>query len=229
MMAEDEHANKFSQLMQLQTQFDEDQSIESYVALRRFAPGCDTEIHQFAGVDPLQALGQELEQAGLDRALVCGALGGDDRDIDELCLQLMEGLIGRKRLEARGETHLQGRGIGISDALVGHLIVSMMEVLQQDCLEPRPSFVLLVREQLGGASTAIYKSHTKFLGRNRAVFLGMQIKRRGEQPTIRQIAATMGVQPSTVSRWFPGGDFLEQVERFEKSFVRFRSDNPEGR
>jgi hypothetical protein len=104
-----------------------------------------------------------------------------------------------------------------------------MEVLQQDRLEPRPSFVLLVREQLGGANSEIYKSHTMWSSRTRAVFLGMQIKRRGEQPTIRKIAATLGVQPSTLSRWFPGGDFLEQVERFEKSFVRFRSNNPEPR
>jgi hypothetical protein len=141
----------------------------------------------------------------------------------------MERLIERKRLEARGATHLRGRGNGISDALVGHLIVAMMEVLQQDRLEPRPSFVLLVREQLGGANTEIYKSHTMWSSRNRAVFLGMQIKRRGEQPTIRKIAATLGVQPSTVSRWFPGGDFLAQVERFEKLFVRFRSNNPKAR
>jgi hypothetical protein len=228
-MDDEEHAERFRQLMRLQDYFDEEPSIENYVALRRFSLGWDTEIHRFAGVDPLQALGHDLEQAGLDRALVCGALGGDDRDIDELCLQLMERLIERQRLEARGATHLQGRGGGISDALVGHLIVSMMEVLQQDGLEPKPSLVLLVREQLGGANTEIYKSHTKWSSRNRAVFLGMQIKRRGEQPTIRQIALTMGVQPSTVSRWFPGGDFLEQVELFERSFVRFRSNNPKTR
>ena len=92
----------------------------------------------------------------------------------------MERLIERKRLETNGETHLQSRGNGISDALVGHLIIAMMEVLQQDGLEPKASLVLLVREQLGGASTEIYKSHTKWLGRNRAVFLGMQIKRRGD-------------------------------------------------
>jgi hypothetical protein len=52
----------------------------------------------------------------------------------------------------------------------------MMEVLQQDGLEPKPSLVLLVREQLGGANTEIYKSHTKWSSRNRAVFLGMQNK-----------------------------------------------------
>jgi hypothetical protein len=145
--------------------------------------------------------------------------------MDELCLQLMERLIERKRLEAKGETHLQGRGEGISDALIGHLIVAMMEVLQQDSMEPRPSLVLLVRERLGGANTEIYKSHKKWIGRNRALFLGTQMKRRGEQPTIRRIAKVMRIQPSTVSRWFPKGDFLERVEDFGKSFVRLGPDD----
>ncbi len=218
-------ADRFSKLKRLEGQFDEDPSIENYVALRRFAPRWDMEIYRFAGVDPRQALGHDLEQAGLDSLLVCGALGGHDRDIDELCLQLMERLIERKRLEADGDTHLQSRGKGISDALVGHLIVAMIEVLQQDDLAPRPSLVLLVRERLGGANTEIYKSHTKREGRDRALFLVMQLRRRGAQPTVRKIAEIMGVQPSTVSRWFPDGDFPQQVENFEKSFVRFRSDN----
>jgi hypothetical protein len=89
---DDKDAQKFFKLMQLQARFDEDPSIENYIAFRRFAPGCDTEIYRFAGVDPLQFLGQELKNGRLDRWLVCGALGGDDRDVDELCLQLMERL-----------------------------------------------------------------------------------------------------------------------------------------
>ncbi len=217
---DEEYAEKFRQVMRLQERFDKDPSIENYVALRRSSWGWDAEVHRFAGVDPFQALGPELERAGLDRGVVCGALGGDHHDIDELCLQLMERLIDRKHLEAKGETHLQGRSKAISDAVVGHLVVSMLEVLQQDSLEPRPSLVLLVREQLGGGKTEIYRSHTMWVARNRAVFLGMQMRRRGVQPTIRKIAEIMGVQPSTVSRWFPNGDYSEQVAHFEKSFVK---------
>jgi hypothetical protein len=97
----------------------------------------------------------------------------------------------------------------------------MLEVLQQDGLSPMLSFVLLVREQLGGVNTEIFKSHTKWESRNRALFLGMQMKRRGVQPTVRNVAEAMRVQPSTVSRWFPNGDFLEEVEKFVKSFVKF--------
>ena len=47
------------------------------------------------------------------------------------------------------------------------------------------------------------------------------MKRQGVQPTIRKVAATLKVQPSTVSRWFPDGDFLEQVEEFAALFKEF--------
>lgn len=226
-MDEGERTEQFQLWMRLHDRFNDEPSIENYVALRRLQARVDTEIYRFAGVDPFQALGHDLEQAGLDRPLVCGALAGDDRDIDELCLQLMERLIERQRHEEKGETQLQARGIGISDALVGHLIIAIMEVLQQDDSAPGPSFVMLVREHLGGANTEIYKAHEKWAGRNRAVFLGMQMKRGGAQPTIRKIAKLMSVQPSTVSCWFPDGDFLKQVEKFEKSFTSFRSGDVE--
>jgi hypothetical protein len=229
MTSEDERRTeqKILELKAFEERFEEDASIENYVALRRFAPGIDTEIYRFANVDPLQFLDDKLQNVGLNRSLIRGALGGDDRDIDELCLQLMERLIERKRLEAQGGTHLQSRGIGISDALVDHLIVAMIEALQQFSLEPKPSLVVLIRDRLGGAHSDIYKIYMKWTGRTRAIFLGMRLKRDGVPPTIREIAQEMGVQPSTVSRWFPNGDFPEQVEAFEKQFVKFGTDPSE--
>jgi hypothetical protein len=82
MTADDEtgNAQKISQFFQLQERFDEDPSIENYVALRRFAPRCDTEIYRFAGVDPLRSLESDLKKFGLDPMLVCGVLDGDDRE-----------------------------------------------------------------------------------------------------------------------------------------------------
>jgi hypothetical protein len=63
--------------------FDEEPSIENYVALRRSFPRGDTEIYQLAEVDPRQAeaFQLDLEQARLTHMLVRGALSGDDRDI----------------------------------------------------------------------------------------------------------------------------------------------------
>jgi hypothetical protein len=216
------HAQKISQFFQLQERFDEDPSIENYVALRRFAPGCDTEIYRFAGVDPLRSLESDLKKFGLDPVLICGVLDGDDREMDELCLQLLERLIERKRLVAEGMTQLQSRCKGVSDALIDHLIVVMLEAMQQNGVDPRPSFVLLVRERLGGANTDIFKSHKKRESQDQAIFLGFQLRRRGAQPTIRRVADILGVQPSTVNRWFPEGDFLERVEEFSRPFEKIK-------
>jgi hypothetical protein len=154
--------------------------------------------------------------------LICGVLDGDDREMDELCLQLLERLIERKRLVAEGMTQLQSRCKGVSDALIDHLIVVMLEAMQQNGMDPRPSFVLLVRERLGGANTDIFKSHKKRESQDQAIFLGFQLRRRGAQPTIRRVADILGVQPSTVSRWFPEGDFLERVEEFSRPFEKIK-------
>jgi len=43
----------------------------------------------------------------------------------------------------------------------------------------------------------------------------MQLRRRGEATDDRKIAAIWTFQPSTISRWFSDGDYLEQVEKFE--------------
>ena len=225
-MKRDDARLEWTEFQRLIGRFGEERSIENYVALRRSFPWGDIEILQLAEVDPGQAEAFELdlERARLSRTLVRGALSGDARDIDELCLQLMERLIERRAREGRGETQLQSRGKGISDALVGHLIGAMLEVLQQDDLSPLPSFVVLVREQLGGPNNEVFKSHTMWKGRQQAMFLGMLMKRQGIQPTIRKVATALKVQPSTVSRWFPDGDFLKQVEGFGRSFKKFEVD-----
>lgn len=199
--------------------FYDNPSTENYVAMRRRYPA-EHEIFEFAKLG-LSGLDELLENAGLEKSVVRSALGGDYRDIDELCLQVLERLIERRRLEANGETHLQSRGKAISDALINHLIVGILEVLHQDGAEPRSSFVMLVREQLGGQSSGIMKSAAKEFGRERALWLAFQMRRGGEQPTIRKIAEKMNVEASTVSRWFPDDTFREQVERFSSQFVRF--------
>jgi hypothetical protein len=218
-----EEEPQFSKWMRLLDRFDGDQTIENYIAFRRSAPRGDTEIDRFSDVDH-RVVEEELSQARLDPSLVSGALDGDDRDIDELCLQTLERLIERKTLEASGRTHLQARGKCISDALVDYLIVAMVESLQRNSLGPNSSLVVLIRERLGGANSEIYKRHKKRLELNRAVFLGMQLKRRRIKPTIRKVAEIMGVEPSTVSRWFPNGDFLERIADFERSFMNIKFD-----
>ena len=173
-MKRDDTRLEWIKFQRLIARFDEEPSIENYVALRRSFPRGDTEIYQLAEVDPRQAEAFELDldRARLAHTLVRGALSGDHRDIDELCLQLMERLIERGKLEGRGETQLQSRGKGISDALVGHLIVSMLEVLQQDELSPMPSLVVLVRERLVGTNNEVFKKSHKVETPKPSIVLG---------------------------------------------------------
>jgi hypothetical protein len=213
-----------ARVKQLLDKFTEEPTPDNYVALRRYAPNVDIEIAKAGEIDPLRVTGDALKSAGIDLMLVRGALGGDDRDIDHLCLGLIESLIERRKLEADGGTHLRSRASAISDAIISHLIVALVEVLQHQGLSPPSSLVVLLREHLAGSKTEIEKAHAKIEGRDRALVLALQIKRAGATPTIRKLARMMKVQPSTVSRWFPDGDFREQLEKFERSFVTFPSN-----
>lgn len=73
------------------------------------------------------------------------------------------------------------------------------------------SFALLLRERLAGDSSIYEKAFEKRRASRDAIFLGVQMLDHGETPTVRNIARALKVSPSTVSRWFPDGNFLEEV------------------
>jgi hypothetical protein len=218
-MGEAKEQVTWEKILQMTEQFYEDPSAENYLAIRRLVSRYDIVASHFSVVDWPDTLG--LEGSGLDPSLLSAALSGDEHIMDDLCIKLLEGLIERKQLAANGETHLASRSEAISDALINHLIVSMLEVLQEYDLAPRQSLILLVRDRLGGPQTAIMKNAGKRAGRQRALWLAFQMRRKGEQPTIRAIAKKMDVEPSTISRWFEGENFGERVEIFANQFVSF--------
>src|ERR1700722_7124231 len=85
-----ERRNKsFIHLYKLFDNYNSKPTPENYIALRRYAPNADIEIAQAAEIDPLRVAGDALKSAGIDASIVRGALGGGDRDIDQLCLRLI--------------------------------------------------------------------------------------------------------------------------------------------
>jgi hypothetical protein len=152
--------------------------------------------------------------------LVNGALDGEERQMDELALRLMEALIEREKIEKRGGSHLQSRRIAISDSLVDFMIVAMMEATEAwDSPIPR-SLVVLARERLCGTAPDRHKEFLRIQRRRDAIALAALKFPRG-RVSVRKIASLMGVEPSTIIRWFPDGDFQEQVDQFRRSVDAF--------
>jgi hypothetical protein len=195
----------------------DDPSIEKYVALRRRFPRGDTAPNLSEGFNAV-AMKDELTRYGIDPYVVYGAVGGNDRDIDELSLQILEALIRRRKQERAGKTHLQSRKIAISDGLIAYLIMTMLE--SEDLYIPT-SLVVLIGAQLCGSRPERYQHYTKLKKRDDAALLGFLLEQRGEKPTVRRIAKSMDVEPSTVSRWFPGGDIRKEIDRWRRKLKAF--------
>jgi hypothetical protein len=96
------------------------------VRLRRTFGISGADVSRFTAFDPF-TIKAELCQFGIDPWVVSGAMDGDEHQMDELSLRLMETLIEREKIEKRGGSHLQSRRIVISDSLVDFMIVAMME------------------------------------------------------------------------------------------------------
>ncbi len=216
-----ENIVSFEDFQRLADEFAENPSLEEYVELRRRIPRADVEMARFAGLEPLLSMREELERHQISPYIVCDVLDGDDRQIDELSLQIMEALIERAKLEKSGKTHLQSRREAIPDGLVDYLIMTMLEAIERYDLSVPTSLLVLIRERLGRANPVRHQQYEKKTRRQDAIFLGVQLAEKGEEPSIRNVAQVLGVQPSTVSRWFPEGVFREEVDRMRSRLGAF--------
>ncbi len=189
-------------------------SIEHYVKLRRRDPGAEIEIAVVGGIDQLFFMEEELRKYGFDPEMIASVLDADPEAISELSLQIMEKMIEAKNLAKAGGTHLTRRGLAVPDKLVNWLIACMMDALSwnDDLYIPR-DLIVLIRERLGGSNPEYEQASHAHQKRSAAITIGGQLKARGIKPSFRMLAGTLNVSPSTVMRWFPDGEFEQEVER----------------
>lgn len=195
--------------------YDRETTVAEYLKLRRATSVTATDSNRFYSFDVMLLLDKELRKHSIDPLLVAGVLDGNDLKLDELCLQIMESLEARCVLEKQGRTQLQARDEAISDSLIDFLIVFALEACEQVGLVPPASLVILTRERLGGSNPARYERYTVSQKKHTAVSIAMVHLEMGLDISIRRVAKKMGVQPSTVKRWFPDDNFEEYVRRFK--------------
>ena len=187
--------------------------------LRRTNPDEKIEVAIIDGLDWLFNDDNQQLLEGLDilPQLVAKTLDADPASISELCLRLMERLIERDEKQDSGKTHLVSRGEAISDSLVNYLINMMLDNLEwNDELYIPRDLIVLIRYQTGGE---ISDQAKKLAIRDRkfnAVWIALQLSEQGKTPSYREIARVLGVNPTTVMRWFPNNDLTEQIEMLKK-------------
>lgn len=216
---------------ELSKAFKRNPTIENYVKLRRENPEEIIEIAISSGLEWLFSNEKLLEDNGIPPMLVAGILDADHAYISKLSLLILNKIIEKKDLLAKGETHLVGRGNAISESLIDHLICMILDSLEwTDDLRLNRDLIVLIRERLGGVSSKWEKEQDLHEKQEAAKWIAYQMISKGETPSIRSIAKIMNVNPTTVMRWFPDSEFLEQVAELSKSlFLANKVEKPKSK
>ena len=133
-------------------------------------------------------------------------------NISELSLRLLELIIERKNAIMSGKTHLVSRKLAIGDELVAFLINLMLDALDwnDELFIPR-DLIVLIRHQTGGGTTGWDKRQELQDWRWKSIQVALQLISNGKTPTIRAIAKDLGVNATTVMRWFPEGELAKTL------------------
>ncbi len=198
-------------------------TIENYVRLRRQYPDAEIEIATTGGIEFLFAQEKELLSYGINPRTVTGVLDSDLKAQAELSLKLMELLIERQKIEKSGATHIVSRKKAISDTFVNYLIAKSLNSLSwNDELEITRELIVLIKHQLGTISSHYEVEEDKRTKRNQARFIAAQIAAKGETPTYRKIGRILGIQASTVMRWFPDSSFISEAKALAEDLKHIR-------
>jgi hypothetical protein len=156
---------------------------------------------------------EELRSYGLDPNIIEGLIVGDSESQAEASLRLLELLINRSMMEKSGATHVVSRKKGISDRLVNYLIVSALDGMSwMNQMRISRELIVLIRHQLGSPNSEYEIDEERKEKRSQATYAAIRIWAKGRTPTYREIGRALGVQASTVMRWFPDRKFMKELK-----------------
>lgn len=201
-------------------------TIANYLLLRRLHPGREPTGWWFSGIDPLFAMSEDLERWEIPVADVAAAMDADHSAIERVALRLLHLLADREAKWADNETQLVRRGATVPDQLVDYLIVILLEGMSEYD-EPASIGALnfLIRERLGGPDKAMHAAYLKRTKKQAVVSMIASARRIPDfaEPTLRQVAAALGMNVSSASRLFQPGE-LERLVSVEME--RSSSEGP---
>jgi len=204
-------------------------TIENYVRLRRKYPDEPIDVGMTGGFEFLCSQAEELRSQRIGPDLVAGVMDACPSCQSKLSLLLLELLIERRKKESDGETHIVSRGKAIGDTLVNYLIAISLEALDPNYgAEISPDLIVLIKHQLGSTSSNYEIETEKREKRSQALFIAAQMAVNGEIPSYRKLGRILGVQASTVKRWFPNDTFISEAKALAEEFRNSRiSENLE--
>lgn len=211
------------------------QTIADYVRQRRADPARPIEF----GLPPgalLDAVAPELARFQISPELIFAAGDADPDAISELSLLILGWLASEENLKGTGASQLASRGETLPPKLASWLVAFMLEAVALKGRRITPDFHVLLRATLP-TSTSHYEAKALVESqRSMTIAMAVRLAPNGPLPSIRRLAKALGVEPSTVARWFQSGDlhaaFIEEIKfrkvygsEPETAILRRRSNN----
>lgn len=204
-----------SKLEQQRIDFLHEPTLEKYLTRRN--TGLPEEIPVIATRMRAKFIDSELQSYGVGVS-VAGILDidlvdGDATRLDELCMTLLRAIAERRSRENCGERHLQSRKKVIPDSLINFTLLFILEWHGKLYgTHINTALGMLLRERLVGGNSSHNRQFTTMIRKFNADVIAAQILRSGETPTLRKVAGELGVNVSTMSRWY-GSENIESRAR----------------
>lgn len=192
--------------------FWKDQSIRNWIACRRV----DVIPHysRFGGFEWIPAVESVLSKYGITQEDYIGILDIDEHKIKIVCLKILEHMARSTELANEGKTHLVRRFNVMPPETIDWLICCMIDAFDWHGEPEWPiDLIMLIRFRLIPSMSKIEQHGRMMRNRRRAEWIGGSLTAQGKAATFRSVALQMGVQPSTVKRWFKSLDEFQTTAR----------------
>lgn len=194
--------------------FHQKPDIDEYLRLRQKNPTIRFDYITSDGIEFLFSESKYLLENDVDPVIFGGAFEGSSYAHGTLSLHLLRKLRDRDIQVAKGKKHLVSRKKAISDALVNYLIANMLDSYEtSEGTGLNGDLFVLIKYQLGVLKTDYISKSDREDKRRKAMLTAVALAAEGETPSYRKIAARMGVQPSTVMRWFPDNSMILEAKK----------------
>lgn len=192
-----------------------DPSIQNWISCRE--AGIIPKIRRYGGESWLGISEPILQRMGLDQKTFIKALDIDDITIQNLCIKSLKSIQAHQDAKSKGETHLSRRKDMFSLEVVDWLICVMMDSFYWYERDEIPiDLRMLIRYRLIPGASRIEDQLAVVKERKNAIWIASQIRAKGLKPSFRSVAKIMGIEPSTVKRWFSSFEEFDEASDMMK-------------
>lgn len=195
-------------------------TLQCFLDIRKNNPDLDFDVSFVGGLDHLYVLEKYIGYFGISPDLFTGILDASDESIRSMCMLIIEDILQEELLKREGETHVAARKRVMPKHLRDWLICTMLGAISRYgsnyiCTD----LIVLLQFRLNGEASRIEEMVEVHEKKQTASWAAGRLRAQGKAVSFRAVARMMGVQPSTVKRWFTSEtEFKAAGDRLSRFF-----------